>query len=97
MVEVTLTSSTDEHDLACIIVDDSGSSKACSISAVQIGLASRWNSECPEQKVRKGDQLVAVNGQACECKAALLALNSSASTRAVLTFKRSCPNEEQCA
>eukprot|EP00973_Karenia_brevis_P012069 1638367-Karenia_brevis.AAC.1 len=96
VLEVTLPSSADEHDLAGIVVDDSGGSKVCSIHSIEVGLALRWNNEHPEQRLRKGDQPLAVNGQSFESKTALLALNSSASTRPVLTFKCSCPNEEQC-
>eukprot|EP00973_Karenia_brevis_P031690 4372472-Karenia_brevis.AAC.1 len=97
MVEITMPLSTDEHDLACLSVDDASGSKGCVLSPVESGLAFKWKTEHPEHRLRKGDRLKAVGGQHVEDKAALLELNASALAPQVLTFVRSCPNEEQHA
>ena len=94
-IDVKLPAQVDSDELSCLDFPDEGAAQPCSISSTDCGFIQKWNAARKGQRLKRGDQLISVNGRPYMGEAsAVAALAAGAST---LAFKRPCPNEEQYA
>jgi len=94
-LEITLPLQGVAQEFVCLDFSGEGDAHLCRICSTDCGFARDWNGRRREQRLKKGDQLVAINGRPVVSSAALVA--AVAGNYSTLVFKRACPNEEQYA